>query len=117
MNNDAQYKHKNNIISIETVDCFGKIRGLWADTKTKRGLKTGMAEKDLIGKTVKQADISGYGVEIVFTDGTMFSYYPSDGGYSTWDIYAFDELNRKLKGGNIYENRQIRNWNQNVPHI
>lgn len=92
MNNDTQYKHENNIISIETVDCFGEIRGLLADTKTKRGLKTGMTEQDLIGKTVEEVNVDGYSVEIVFTDGITFLYSASDGGYSSWDVYTPDEL-------------------------
>lgn len=45
-----------------------------------------MDEKDLIGKTVKEAYIDGYGVCIIFTDGTELAYSASDGGYSSWDI-------------------------------
>lgn len=45
-----------------------------------------MEDKDLIGKTIKSIDVDGFGVDIVFTDGTVFVYSPSDGGYSSWDI-------------------------------
>ena len=45
-----------------------------------------MDEKDLIGKTVKDAFIDGFGVNIIFTDGTELVYSASDGGYSSWDI-------------------------------
>ncbi len=50
-----------------------------------------MGEKDLIGKTIKSIDINGFGVEIVFTDGTKFVYCASDGGYSNWDILRCGE--------------------------
>ena len=45
-----------------------------------------MNEEDLIGKTIKEIDINGYGVEILFTDGTEFAYDASDAGYSCWNI-------------------------------
>lgn len=45
-----------------------------------------MDEKDLIGKTVKEASIDGFGVCIIFTDGTELVYSASDGGYSSWDV-------------------------------
>ena len=45
-------------------------------------------EKILIGKTVKEVDINGFEVYIIFTDGTIFDYEASDGGYSSWDIVA-----------------------------
>ena len=45
-----------------------------------------MQEKDLIGKTLANIEIDGFGVEMLFTDGTMFIYDSSDGGYSTWTI-------------------------------
>ncbi len=51
-----------------------------------------MTEKDLIGKTVEKVDIDGFGVDMIFTDGTVLSYSSSDGGYSCWDVYAADEL-------------------------
>lgn len=51
-----------------------------------------MTEKDLIGKIVEKIDIDGYGVDMIFTDGTILSYNSSDGGYSSWDVYAADEL-------------------------
>ena len=45
-----------------------------------------MEDKELIGKTIKSIDVDGFGVDIVFTDGTEFVYGASDGGYSSWDI-------------------------------
>lgn len=42
--------------------------------------------KKLKGKTIKRADVTGHGVNIVFEDGTIFDYSASDGGYSCWDI-------------------------------
>ena len=49
-----------------------------------------MTEEDLIGKTIKSVEIYGYGIEMRFTDGTIFEYCASDGGYSNWDIAKDD---------------------------
>ena len=49
-----------------------------------------MTEKDLIGKTVESIEVDGYGIEMRFTDGTVFEYGASDGGYSCWDITKDD---------------------------
>lgn len=51
-----------------------------------------MNEKDLIGKTIEEIDIDGFGIEIRFTDGTEFAYNASDGGYSYWDISKGSEV-------------------------
>lgn len=40
--------------------------------------------KKLEGKTIKTADIDGYEIEIIFTDGSVFHYDATDGGYSDW---------------------------------
>lgn len=40
----------------------------------------------LLGKTVRSADVNGFGVRIKFTDGTVFDYGASDGGYSCWSV-------------------------------
>ena len=40
----------------------------------------------LLGKTVMSADVNGVGVRIKFTDGTVFDYSASDGGYSCWSV-------------------------------
>lgn len=40
----------------------------------------------LVGKTVKSADINGYGVRIEFADGTVFEYDATDDGYSFWSV-------------------------------
>lgn len=46
-----------------------------------------MDESILIGKAIERISVDGFDVEIVFTDGTVFEYSASDGGYSSWDIY------------------------------
>lgn len=38
----------------------------------------------LIGKTIKEADIDGFGVYLTFEDGSAFEYNASDGGYSRY---------------------------------
>ena len=43
-------------------------------------------EAHLIGKTVKGINVDGFGVDITFTDGTVFYYNASDEGCSDWDI-------------------------------
>ncbi len=41
---------------------------------------------DLVGKKVSATYIDGYGIEICFTDGTVFTYDATDGGCSCWEI-------------------------------
>ena len=48
-------------------------------------------QKKLVGKTVLFMDVDGYGITIEFTDGTVFNYMATDGGYSSWEI---DEAER-----------------------
>ena len=38
----------------------------------------------LMGKTIKHAEVNGFGIILVFNDGTQFEYSASDGGYSSW---------------------------------
>lgn len=45
----------------------------------------------LVGKTIARIDVDGFDVDIVFTDGTVFEYESSDGGYSCWDIYKSND--------------------------
>ena len=45
-----------------------------------------LTEIDSVGKTIQEISVDGYGVELIFTDGTSFIYSASDGGYSSWDI-------------------------------
>ena len=46
-----------------------------------------MSEKELIGKTICDADVDGYGMVLTFDDGSVFNYCASEGGYSSygWD--------------------------------
>lgn len=46
-----------------------------------------MSETDLIGKTITEISIDGYGVLMTVDDGTTLYYDASDGGYSAWEIY------------------------------
>lgn len=39
----------------------------------------------LVGKTIKSIEVTGFRVEIETQDGYEFIYYPSDGGYSSWE--------------------------------
>lgn len=45
----------------------------------------------LVGKTIARIEVDGFDVDIVFTDGTLFEYESSDGGYSCWNIYKNDD--------------------------
>lgn len=47
--------------------------------------------KALVGKTIARIEVDGFDVDIVFTDGTVFEYESSDGGYSCWNIYKNDD--------------------------
>lgn len=45
----------------------------------------------LVGKTIARIEVDRFDVDIVFTDGTVFEYESSDGGYSCWDIYKSND--------------------------
>ena len=42
--------------------------------------------EELIGKTILAAEVDGFGIKLVFDDGSIFNYSASDGGYSTYDF-------------------------------
>jgi hypothetical protein len=42
--------------------------------------------KYLEGKTILRALVTGYEVELIFTNGDKFTYDATDGGYSTWSL-------------------------------
>ncbi len=42
--------------------------------------------EELVGKTILSAEVDGFGIELVFDDGSTFNYSASDGGYSTYDF-------------------------------
>lgn len=45
----------------------------------------------LIGRRIEAADVDGHGIEIRFTDGSIFCYMSSDGGYSSFSVYETEE--------------------------
>jgi hypothetical protein len=47
--------------------------------------KTIIDTSDLVGRTISEIKVNGYGIHIKFTDGVIFDYDASDGGYSQWD--------------------------------
>lgn len=54
----------------------------------------------LIGKTIKEIKVSGYGIYLKTTDGIVLDYDSSDGGYSCWEIgnaYEEEEKERNEK--------------------
>ena len=42
--------------------------------------------EELVGKTILAAEVDGFGIVLVFDDGSVFNYSASDGGYSTYDF-------------------------------
>lgn len=46
----------------------------------------------LIGKTIKDVSLDGFGIDIVFSDGTQFNFNASDGGYSNYEL--IEELDK-----------------------
>ena len=48
--------------------------------------------KKLEGKTIKTANVDGFEVEIIFTDGSVFYYDASDGGYSNYSLRKGERL-------------------------
>lgn len=43
-------------------------------------------EKALIGATIIDAEVSGYGIKLLLDSGKTLDYESSDGGYSCWEI-------------------------------
>ena len=43
-------------------------------------------EKMMIGKTITDVQINGFGITITLDDGYTLDYDASDGGYSTWEL-------------------------------
>ena len=43
-------------------------------------------EERMLGKTVKEAEVDGFGIRMVFTDGAVFDYDASDGGCSQYEL-------------------------------
>ncbi len=62
---------------------------------TERGVNKKMTkseiEKALVGKTIVEAGVSGYGIYILFSDGFKFYYNASDGGYSSYELTDEEE--------------------------
>lgn len=48
-------------------------------------------DKKIIGKTIKKAKVDGSDVILEFTDGEVFEYIASDGGYSCFALYKKGE--------------------------
>ena len=42
--------------------------------------------KALIGKTITNAEVDGFGIVLYFDDNTIFDYNASDGGYSSYEL-------------------------------
>lgn len=49
----------------------------------------------LVGRTIVKADVTGYGIILVFDNGVRFEYDASDGGYSCWGFYDDKEGSAK----------------------
>ena len=48
-------------------------------------------ESMVINKTISDIDVDGFGIDILFTDGTRFCYNASDGGCSTYEFTITSE--------------------------
>jgi hypothetical protein len=47
---------------------------------------TAQIRNKLIGKTIKEVYLDGFGIVLAFTDGTEFTFDASDGGYSQYEF-------------------------------
>jgi hypothetical protein len=43
-------------------------------------------ERHIEGKTIRKAEVDGFGIRLHLSDGTVFDYDASDGGHSLWEI-------------------------------
>lgn len=50
----------------------------------------------LVGRTIETAEVDGHGMRIFFTDGSVFHYAASDGGYSDYDL--FESIEEYMEG-------------------
>lgn len=48
-------------------------------------------DKKLKGKTIVEAEVTGYDITLKFNDGSVFEYNASDGGYSVWEYRKSEE--------------------------
>ena len=52
-----------------------------------------MSEKEqLIGRTIVNAEIDGFGIILEFDDGSRFEYDASDDGYSRYEFIPANQL-------------------------
>ena len=49
----------------------------------------------LIGKTIKNLSVDGYGLILIFEDDSAFAYNASDGGMSSYDYYTKSEWEKE----------------------
>lgn len=49
-------------------------------------------EEQLIGRTIINAEIDGFGITLEFDDGSRFEYSASDGGYSRYEFISANQL-------------------------
>lgn len=49
-------------------------------------------EEQLIGRTIINAEIDGFGIILEFDDGSRFKYSASDGGYSSYEFIPANQL-------------------------
>lgn len=49
---------------------------------------------ELIGKTIKSAEVDGFGITLVFENGDTFEYGASDGGYSGYEYVQAEQTER-----------------------
>lgn len=50
----------------------------------------------LAGRTIVTAEVDGFGIRIIFRDGSVFRYAATDGGYSDYDLY--ESMEEYLEG-------------------
>lgn len=90
------------IDALDSINCFGWVEDSW---EIVRGIieRVPAAQPEtlscgggnlidvgngmhLVGKTITEEDIDGFGIELKFTDGSVFTFSASDGGCSSWDF-------------------------------
>lgn len=43
-------------------------------------------DQDLVNKVIKNIEVTGGDICLTTTDGLIFNYYATDGGYSSWSV-------------------------------
>lgn len=81
----------NDVFNIEEIDKVCEAVTMAIEALEEQEKRMNDEERTLTGATIVRAKVNEYGVTLTLSDGNVFVYEPSDGGYSTYEIYKKGE--------------------------